>query len=249
VRAAVEAGFDAIEFGFPSHADLEALAAARDDLGVQIVLFNQDVPNWDRRNRGYLADPRRRSEFRRTLDQALSIAKRLGVAKVMLPAGVEADGLSRAQQRESIVNNLSHAAPLAEQADLLLTIEVLNSVDNPGYFLTSSREAVDIVREVNHPRVKFQFDTYHLQMIEGDLLRQVNTYADWIGHFQFADYPGRHEPGTGEIDFGALQKAIETIGYQGHIGLEYKPSGSDDDSLAWLPRGKRKRNSPAQEIM
>ena len=233
--AVVKMGFRAVEFGFPSHADLDALLAAKEKYGIDIVLFNQDVPVWDRRNRGYLVDPMRTDEFKQKLDDALGIATSLGVKKVMLPAGVELEGIDRMQQRQCMLENLLYAATLAEQAGILLTIEVLNPVDNPGYFLTSSREAVGIVQEVAHPHIRFQFDTYHLQMLEGDLEAKITLYADWIGHIQFADYPGRHEPGTGKIDFPSLLRRITAIGYPGAIGLEYIPQEIGAAALAWTP--------------
>jgi len=232
-------GFIAIEFGFPSHADLPALQAACDDLGMQIVLFNQDVPVWDRENRGYLVDPKRKDEFRRTLEESLEIAKRLRVLKIMLPSGVEAPGLSRPAQRLCMLENLTWAASLAVQAGVLFTIEVLNPVDNPGYFLTSGREALEIVKELNHPNIRFQFDTYHLQMMEGNLVQILIEESQWIGHIQFADFPGRHEPGTGQIDFNQLIATIKSSGYSGYIGLEYKPFAPGAAALDWVTQDLR----------
>ena len=238
-RAVSKAGFSAIEFGFPSHADLDALQAAREELGITIVLFNQDVPVWNRDNRGYLVDPSRRDEFRRKLDEALGIARRLGVLKVMLPAGVELPELSPQEQRDCMLENLNYAAPLAESAGTLLTIEVLNPNDNPGIYLTSSQQALSIVKELDHPHVRFQLDTYHIQMMEGNLDRTIRDNAAWIGHIQFADYPGRHEPGTGLLDFPHLIRSIENSDYQGYIGLEYIPFETGAAALNWVPQGMR----------
>jgi hydroxypyruvate isomerase len=250
-KAIADLGFEAIEFGFPSHADLDALDACRQEHGTRIVLFNQDVPVWDAANRGYLIDPKRRAEFERTLDQALSIATRLGVQKIMLPAGVELPGMDRGAQRECMLENLRAAAPMAAQANVVLTIEVLSPDDNPGYFLTSSAEAIDIVRRVDHPHVRFQMDTYHLQRLEGHLVETLRANIDWIGHLQFADEPGRHEPGTGTIDFAALEAAAEAVGYDGYIGLEYIPLAQGAEALAWVPAERRapRRELNAAEIM
>jgi hydroxypyruvate isomerase len=228
-------GFSAVEFGFPSHADLDALQAAREELGINIILFNQDVPVWNHANRGYLVDPNRRDEFHRTLDDALEIAHRLKVKKIMLPAGVELVEMTYEAQVICMLENLRSAAPLAKDADVLLTIEVLNPKDNPRYFLTSSRQAIDVVQQVNHPHVRFQFDSYHLQMMEGDLAKIIRSNIEWIGHIQFADFPGRHEPGTGSIDFHNLLVTINSAGYQGHIGLEYVPSAEGLSALDWVP--------------
>jgi len=238
-KAVADLGFEALEFGFPSHADLEALDASRKDHGLRIVLFNQDVPVWDAANRGYLVDPERRAEFQRTLDQALEITRRLGVEKIMLPAGVVVPGMARGAQRECMLENLRAAAPLAASANVVLTIEVLNPDDNPGYFLTSSAEAIDIVGQVDHPNVRFQMDTYHLQRLEGHLVETLRANIGWIGHLQFADEPGRHEPGTGRIDFAALESAAEAAGYQGYIGLEYVPQARGAEALAWVPAARR----------
>jgi hydroxypyruvate isomerase len=237
--AVARAGFSGLEFGFPSHADLNALDHARKEWGLEIVLFNQDVPVWDRANRGYLVDSRRVGEFWRTFDDALAIAGRLEVHKVMLPAGVELEDVDRQAQRDCMVENLCGAAPLAAQANVLLTIEVLNAMDNPGYFLTSSREAVEVVRQVDHPNVRFQFDTYHLHRLEGELESTLRLNIGWIGHIQFADAPGRHEPGTGSIDFAGLTAAIADVGYRGYIGLEYTPQAGGVETLDWVPDGQR----------
>lgn len=239
-RALAEAGFEALEFGFPSQADISALEAARQTWGLEIVLFNQDVPVWDEGNRGYLVDRRRGDEFRRTLDEALEIARRLSALKIMLPAGVEVVALERQAQRECMLSRLVEAAPLAASAGVVLTIEALNPFDNPGYFLTSSREAIEIVRQVNHPNVRFQFDSYHLQRLEGHLAETLKANAEWIGHIQFADEPGRHEPGTGEIDFARLVQAAAEAGYQGYIGLEYTPLMGGSETLDWVPDGMRR---------
>ena len=241
--ALAQAGFTALEFGFPSHADIPALEVARRALGLEIVLFNQDVPVWDASNRGYLVDLRRRAEFERTLSDALDIASRLGVRKVMLPSGVEVEGEPHETQRMCMVANLRAAAPKAERAGVILTIEVLNPVDNPGYFLISPEEALAIVGEVNHPHVRFQLDSYHVTLMGSDPLRLVREHAPLIGHIQFADVPGRHEPGTGKIDFAALLATAEAAGYRGYIGLEYIPQAAGLGALAWVPPDRRRLTS------
>ncbi|MBM3122867.1 MAG: TIM barrel protein [Chloroflexi bacterium] len=242
LKAVVDLGFEAVEFGFPSQADLDALSSARQEYGLHVVLFNQDVPVWDAANRGYLADPARRGEFHAALDQALEMATRLGAEKIMLPAGVRLPELRREVQLECAMENLRAAAPMAARAQVLLTLEVLNPADNPGYFLTSSQDALDIVRQVAHPCVRFQMDTYHLQRLEGNLLGTLRDNMEWIGHIQFADEPGRHEPGTGTIGFGELEAAAEAGGYRGYIGLEYTPLASSAQALTWVPAARR---SPA----
>jgi hydroxypyruvate isomerase len=240
-KLVAQAGYRALEFGFPSHADLPSLEAAVRDLGLQVVLFNQDVPAWDSANRGYLVDRARREEFERTLDQALELCRRLGVAKLMLPAGVELAGAARDDQRACMLENLRLAAPLAADAGVMLTIEVLNPTDNPGYFLTTLEEARQVVEALDHPAVRLQLDTYHLGLLGYDPADEIRRHAGWIGHIQFADHPGRHEPGSGGLDFLGIRAAVEAIGYDGSIGLEYIPLQAGVRTLAWAqaePAGK-----------
>jgi hydroxypyruvate isomerase len=240
-KLVAEAGYRALEFGFPSHADLSSLEAAVRNLGLVVVLFNQDVPVWDSANRGYLVDRARRGEFQRTLDQALELCRRLGVAKLMLPAGVGLAGAAREEQLACMLENLRLAAPPAADAGVMLTIEVLNPTDNPGYFLTSLEEARQVVEGLNHPAVRLQLDTYHLGQLGYDPAGEIRRHAAWIGHIQFADYPGRHEPGSGELDFVGIRAAVDAIGYAGFIGLEYIPLQAGVRTLAWAqaePAGK-----------
>lgn len=232
-RAVAESGFGALEFGFPSHADTAGLKALQDEYGFQVVLFNQDVPVWDESNRGYLVDPARRDEFKTMLDEALMIVEQLGVQKVMLPAGVDIPELASEEQRDCMLENLRYASPLAEQAGVVFTIEMLNTIDNPGYFLTSTSQGLEYVAEIDHPHVKFQLDTYHVQIMEGNVTQTLRMNMPLIGHIQFADAPGRHEPGTGELDFDSIQMAARDAGYEGYIGLEYIPQAEGMEALAW----------------
>ena len=240
-QAVFQAGFDAIEFGFYGGVDLDAIEEARSAFGLEIVLFNMDMPVWDETHRGYLADPSLRPQFQRALDAALDVAGHLAASKVMIPVGARLPGVGRKAQADCIVRNLRYAAPLAEQADVVLTIEALNPDDIPNYFLTSSRTAVEIVREVNHPNVKFQFDTYHLQMIEGHLVQTLAEVMDAIGHVQFGDAPGRTEPGWGELDIAQLDAAVEQSGYRGFIGLEYSPVSPGASTFTWVPENRKAR--------
>lgn len=233
------AGFEALELGFLSPEKLPVLLTARDVFGLQIVLFNQDVPGFDECNRGYMADPALREMFKRRLDEALFFARQLNARKVMLCAGAVVPGMPRKVQYECIVENLRYAGPLAAETGVILTIEVLNSHDMPEFFLNSTTEAIEIIKDVDHPAVKFQFDSYHIQVGEGNLISKLENYKEWIGHIQFGDVPGRLAPGSGEINFANLHRAIEGIGYSGYIGLEYKSDLPGDEALAWVPDALR----------
>lgn len=240
-EAVAKMGFSALEFGFPSASDIEGLKEVQDRYGFEVVLFNQDVPVWDRQNRGYLVDPARRAEFDRTFDQALGIVEQLGVRKLMLPVGVELPELDPEAQIDCMLANLARSAPKAADAGVLLTIEMLNPQDNPGYFLTDSQLGLSIVKQLNHPSVRFQFDVYHIGLMEGDIEQTLVENMAWIGHIQFADVPGRHEPGTGQIDFHSLLHILAKAGYHDAIGLEYMPQAQGEAALAWC---QQERFSP-----
>jgi hydroxypyruvate isomerase len=134
---------------------------------------------------------------------------------------------------------MAWATPLAAAAGVTLLVEPLNATDQPRYLIHSSADGMAIVEAVNHPNLRLQYDVYHAQMTEGNLLTTIKRLLPWIGHIQISDVPGRLEPGTGEINYPAVFAILEAIGYQGYIGLEYNPSKDTDLSLAWLPVSQR----------
>jgi hydroxypyruvate isomerase len=142
---------------------------------------------------------------------------------------------------------LNRAALQAEQADILLTIEPLSPAFASDCFLTSSAQALDIVHAVDHPHVKFQFDTFHLQITEGNLIHTLRESMDAIGHIQFADAPGRTEPGQGELNFPNIAKAADAAGYRSYIGLEYVPAAQGVATFDWIPADWRRRTPPAPD--
>jgi hydroxypyruvate isomerase len=165
----------------------------------------------------------------------LTIADRLNCARINTMVGRTRGDLPREAQNACIIENLRWAAPRARDVGVTLLVEPLNTYDNPGFFLTTSREGFELLKEVEEPNVKLQFDFYHLQITEGDLTRNFLAHLAEIGHLQVADVPGRHEPGTGEINYPYVLSVIENSEYAGCVGLEYKPLGSTEESLAWLP--------------
>ncbi|MDQ3054782.1 MAG: TIM barrel protein, partial [Actinomycetota bacterium] len=155
-------------------------------------------------------------------------------------AGKIPPSVSFAEARATAVENLKRAAPLAEDAGIVLMSEGLNSVQTPGYFLDTSTLGFEIVDEVNSPAVKFQYDVYHMQIMEGNLIDTIKANVVKIAHIQIADVPGRHEPGTGEINYPNVLKAIEDAGYDGYVAFEYVPLGGTETGLdGWIPREQR----------
>ena len=236
---AAAAGFTHVEFWFAHEYPTPTLRAQLRSNDLHLVLFNLKPGDFAAGDRGLLCDPVRRDEFRRAMDEGLEIACQLDCALIHTMVGRTREDLARTVQYACIVENLQWAAPRARDAGVILLIEALNWHDNPGFFLTTSREAYSIVKDVRQPNVKFQFDFYHLQITEGDLTRNFLAHLADIGHVQIADVPGRHEPGTGEVNYAFVLNTIENSGYAGFVGLEYKPFGSTDESLKWLPREAR----------
>jgi hydroxypyruvate isomerase len=238
---AAAAGFRAVEFLFIHNVDREAVAQELRRHDLTLALFDPEGGDFPAGDRGYLCDPGRSEHCRQTIQTAIATARPLSCRRLNVLAGNRVDGASDAEMRRAAVETLRWAAPLAASAGITLLIEVLNTWESPRYFLDRSRLALDVVREVGAPNVRFQFDCYHLQRMEGQLIDGLVKNLEWIGHVQIADVPGRHEPGTGEVNYPNVLAALDRAGYDGYVGLEYRPSGVTEDSLSWLPREARAR--------
>ena len=192
-----------------------------------------------------IVDSARKEEFLQGLKNSIAVAHKLNCKALIVTTGNEMENLSQDAQHKNIVNCLKSAVPIVEKEKITLVLEPLNTlVNHKGYYLTSSKEGFDIIREVNSKNIRLLFDIYHQQISEGNLTQNIINNIDLIGHFHIADVPGRHEPGTGEINYGNLLKRIEETGYNGYIGLEFKALGSTEDILKELVRlslrGRRK---------
>jgi hydroxypyruvate isomerase len=238
---AAAAGFRAVEFLFAHNVDRPGVKRELERHGLQLVLFDPEGGDFPAGDRGYLCDPGRRDHLLATIEAAIATARQLGCRRLNVLAGNRVEGIDPAALRRTVIENLTRAAPLARAAGITLLIEALNTWESPRYFLDRSRLGLDIVRDVGEPNVRFQYDCYHMQRMEGQLIETLTKNLEWIGHVQIADVPGRHEPGTGEVNYGNVLAALEAAGYDGHVGLEYRPSGRTEDSLAWLPREARGR--------
>ncbi len=234
IQAAAQAGLRAVEFWGCSNKDIDAIVAAKEKAGVQIAAVSVEPP------RGML-DAALADEYARSVETALHAARRLGT-KVLIAGRVSVLGPGatsgeprprlRSEQHAGIVACLQAAAPVAEAAGVTLALEPLNSlVDYPGYYLTTSAEGFEIVEEVGSPNVRLLYDIYHQQVTEGNLIATITANIDKIAHFHAADVPGRHEPGTGEINWANVLAAIDQAGYEGYVGLEYRPTTSTAKSL------------------
>lgn len=236
VRKTAEAGFKSFEFLFPRQFDMNEAYELKEKYGLEVQLFDPNVPPDGLYERGYLCipGPEAEAEFFRSLEEALEVARKLGTKRLNNLFGNVVPGVAREQQRDVALERLKRAAKMAASDGIMILIEALNRFDFPKYYLTSSKEGFEIVDLVDEPNVKFQYDLYHLQLMEGNLVNTMRQNIAKIGHIQIADVPGRHEPGTGEINYPFVLRAIEEMGYDGYIGLEYIPSGKSEDSLKWI---------------
>ncbi len=231
--AAAKAGFRGVEFLFPYAFDKAQIADKLAKKRLEMVLFNMPPGNWDAGDRGMACDPARTGEFQEGVGKALDYARALNCRQLHCMAGLKPRGAGEDRMREAYIANLQFAGKELAKHGITLLIEAINTRDIPGFYLNYSAQAFDVMHYANVPNLKFQYDIYHMQIMEGDLAPTIQRNLDKIGHMQLADTPGRHEPGTGEINYDFLLKFIDDVGYKGWIGCEYKPAGKTEDGLAW----------------
>ena len=238
--SARKAGFEVVELWWPRGEDLAAVEAAIADAGVDVALMNFDAGDMPAGDRGLISDPALQDAFRANVPVALELAAAVGCTKLNALAGHELADLDRETQLALARDNVRFAADAAAQQGAQVLIEAVNTLENGPYLLSRTRAASDFVASVARDNVRLQYDAYHMQRMEGDLTATIERHLGEIAHVQVADSPGRGQPGTGEINFDYVFRRLEELGYDGLVGLEYKPLGGDTEaSLAWLPRERR----------
>ena len=228
------AGFDCVEIQFPYAFSPEALKAAAGDMPIDLINVPAGAP--ERGDLGLATDSAQKAASEAAVETALRYAGALGVRKLNVLCGAPPAGQGEAATRAHVAANLRFAAGRMADAGILCVAEMINPFDSPGFWLGSLAKALDALREVNHPNLKLQFDLYHMARTEPDLLAAIARAGPHIGHVQFADAPGRHEPGTGGIDFAATLRALGQAGYEGVIAAEYRPLGDTIAGLGWMQR-------------
>lgn len=227
-------GFTFVEYLFPYEYGLEQLKEQLSLNGLTQVLFNMPAGNWAEGDRGIAANPLRSEEFRSGVPRAIEYALGLGVNQVNCLAGKKIAGYSDEEQWATLVENVRYAAKALYDKKLNLVVEPINHFDIPGFFLNKTEQVVKLIDYVGMPNVYVQYDVYHAQREEGELTASLKKYINKIGHIQIADNPGRHQPGTGEINYPFIFSMLEKLGYQGYIGLEYVPLTDSHESLKWI---------------
>ena len=233
-EAAARAGFKGVEYLFPYEYDKRELAKRLHQHGLTQVLHNLPAGNWAGGERGIACDPARIREFQDGVAQAIEYATALGCRQVNCLAGIRPRHLDPNDARETFIRYLQYAAPRLKDAGIKLLIEAINTRDIPGFFLTCTRQVLDIIQAAGSDNLFVQYDIYHMQVMEGDLATTIEKHLKLIPHMQLADNPGRNEPGTGEINYPFLFGHIDRIGYTGWIGCEYKPKTTTDAGLGWV---------------
>lgn len=231
---AAKAGFKGVEYLFPYDFKAEDIKAELDKNGLQQILFNLPAGDFAGGERGIACLPGREEEFRAGVDKAIEYAKVLGNTQVNCLSGLVPADLPQEKAEEILIENLKYAAPRFKEAGLLLLVEACNTQDMPGFCVNTTKQALRIIAAVGSDNVRFQYDIYHMQIMEGNIAKTLKDNLAMIAHVQLADNPGRHEPGTGELNYTFLFKHLDEIGYEGWVGAEYKPLTSTEEGLGWL---------------
>jgi len=233
-EAAAKSGFKGVEYLFPYGYPKAQLAEKLDQHGLVQVLHNLPAGDWGAGERGIACLPDRVSEFQDGVGKAIDYAKSLGCKQINCLAGIAPKGVDAGKIRSTLVSNLKFAADKLGRAGIRLLAEPINTRDIPGFYLCHTNQALEIFQDVGADNLYLQYDIYHMQIMEGDLARTIEANFKRIAHMQLADNPGRHEPGTGEINYPFLYKFIDGLGYQGWIGCEYKPKTTTIEGLSWF---------------
>jgi len=230
IRAAKAAGFDAVECHWPYDVPAEKVSKALTDTGFRMLGLNTRRGDVAAGDNGLSAIPGREAEARAAIDEAIDYATAIGAANIHVMAGFCAGE----QAQATFTANLRYACEKVAPHGITILIEPLNKYDAPGYFLTTTDQAIGIINAVGLPNLKLMFDCYHVQLMEGDLTHRIERLLPHIGHIQFASVPDRGAPDHGEINYAHLFGVIAKLGYDAPTGAEYKPVGPTDQSLGWM---------------
>jgi len=230
--AAAKAGFKGVEYPSPYEHDKHVLAEELQRNGLTQVLHN--LPRGKAKGeRGIACHPDRVAEFQDGVELAIEYATALGCKQVNCLSGIAPEGVAQGRLHSTFIANLKFAACRTGEHGIRLLIEPINTHDVPGFHLNTSAQALAIIEEVGSDNLFLQYDIYHMQIMEGNLAPTIERNLARIAHIQFADTPGRHEPGTGEINFPFLFGFLDRIGYAGWASAEYQPLAGTEAGLGW----------------
>lgn len=233
--AAATAGFTAVECQFPyNDASATELAGLLDDNNLTLVLFNLPAGDWASGDRGIACDPARVDEFRAGVDKALPYVQACGCTQLNCLPGLLPKGVTREQAESVLIDNLRYAATTLAAVGVTLLMEPINHFDIPGFLVNTSYQGQALITRAGAANVKLQYDLYHMYRMGENLTQRLAALGDLVGHIQFADSPGRHQPGTGDMPLTEVFAAIAASAYDGWVSAEYHPQGPTEASLGWL---------------
>ena len=236
-KKAAKNGFEAVEIQFPYKYEKSLILEKLIQNNLELVLHN--LPNGkNEKDKGIACNPNRKKEFQDSVGLAIEYAKYLNCGQLNCLSGIPSPDTQKSVTLETLISNLQFAANELEKEKIKLLIEPINHYDIPGFFLNNSSQAKTIIRSVKSNNLFLQYDIYHMQIMEGNIIKTIQSNLNFIKHIQFADNPGRHEPGTGELNFPYIFNQLDQIGYQGWIGAEYNPSSNSEKSLDWFKINK-----------
>ncbi len=233
-RAAAAAGFSAVEFQFPYDIDLAALAGAVEEFGLAVSVINVPVGDMMNGGEGTSAVPGREFEFRDGVSRAREVARAIGAQSVNVLAGAPSPKRDRRECLAVLTENLNLAGDAFGDMGVQVVVEAINDIDRPGFLLPRVADVAELLEAVDHPNVAIEFDLYHVSTIGDPIFETFRRFRDLVGHIQFADVPGRGEPGSGRIDFSSAFATIDASGYSGFVAAEYFPKGKTEDGLDWF---------------
>lgn len=233
---AKQQGFSAVEFMFPYDYPADSLRNELSEHQLTQVLHNLPAGDWAKGERGIACLPGREAEFRDGVGLAIDYAHALGCGQINCLIGNPDSTEDRHKTDERVMANLSYAATALARENIRLLIEPINQYDMPNFYLQNSRQAIDLIDTVGNPNIYLQYDVYHMQRAEGELTHTLKRLLPKIGHIQVADNPGRHEPGSGEINYDYLFRALDNMAYPGWIGCEYAPQTTTESGLSWIKK-------------
>ncbi|WP_026604292.1 hydroxypyruvate isomerase family protein [Methylomonas sp. 11b] len=233
-QAAKQCGFDAVEIQFPYSLPAEQICDILDQQDLQLVLFNVDADTLLQGGEGLAAVPEKRDQFKAAVEQTLTYTERLKPYVINVLPGRCLDPQRLGEYQTTLLENLAYAASAFADLGIKIVFEAVNSYDMPGFIFDTSQKMLDALKQIDHPNLFIQYDIYHMSRMGEDCAGFLRQHLDKIGHIQFADCPGRAQPGTGAVDFDSLFNIIATSDYQGWVGAEYRPTAGTVASLPWL---------------
>jgi hydroxypyruvate isomerase len=236
IQAAKDVGFEAVELLFVYDIPLEDLVAETERTGIAWSVVNIAVGEGVKMGPLVAAAPGKEAAFRENLAAAKKYCAALKPTALVVPAYTPPDGVTKAEALPVFKESMRIAAEEMSDLGIPVIIEALNPEIRPNSLLTTTAEVMEVIQELDHPNLGMEYDQYHMYGTEGNMEATVEKYLRYIGNIQIADIPGRGEPGTGDVDFDTFLSALDRMGYDKWVALEYVPTGDTVETLKWLDK-------------